>query len=316
MISPPLKTNLDIWLAGKIGGSSLANQIELIGYACGIGAGVHECSEGPTVLQSSPYLKELGKALNWNTILTPSHTSEGLKALEDVVAINTKLAKTTAQLVAQEKFFITVGGDHTCAIGTWSGVATALKPLSLGLVWIDAHLDSHTDQTTPSGNIHGMPLAALLGQGNKALTDLLSQGPKLLPQAVCIVGARSFEPEEQHLLEKLGVRIFYIEEVEQRGLDKILKEAHSIVNDNSDFYGISLDLDVVDPHEAPGVGTPEKNGLHQVALLDGLHYFSQDPKLIGAEIVEFNPERDENHSTEILVAKLLKQFLSKKGNTL
>lgn len=287
----------------------MANQIELIGYACGIGAGIHGCSEGPAVLQSSPYLKELGNALHWNTILTPEHTTEGVNALKDVVSINTKLAETTAQLVAQNKFFITLGGDHTCAIGTWSGVATALKPLSLGLVWIDAHLDSHTDETTPSGNIHGMPLAALLGQGNAALTNLLSSNPKLLPQRVCIVGARSFEPEEQQLLEKLGVRIFYIEEIAQRGLDKVLQEAHSIVSDNSDFYGISLDLDAVDPEEAPGVGTPESHGLHETALLNGLQHFIQDPKLIGAEIVEFNPERDKNQSTEILIAKLLKKFL-------
>lgn len=303
-------------LIGEIekGGPFLAHQIELISYACGIGAGVHECSEGPKVLRSSSYIKALGNALHWNTILTPDHLTEGLKALEDVVAINTRLAEITAQLVAQEKFFITLGGDHTCAIGTWSGVATALKPLSLGLIWIDAHLDSHTDQTTPSGNIHGMPLAALLGHGNKALSDLLSKGPKLLPQQVCIVGARSFEPEEQQLLKKLGVRIFYIEEIAQYGLDKIMQEAHSIVSNNSDFYGISLDLDVVDPKEAPGVGTPENNGLHQTALLNGLQYFIQDPKLIGAEIVEFNPERDENNSTEILVAKLLQQFLLTERN--
>lgn len=288
-------------------------QIELIGYACGIGAGIHETSQGPNALKTSAFLKDLQDSLHWQATLTPKSGLEGLEALDNIAELTTELAQITATLVAEQKFFLTIGGDHTSAIGTWSGVAAATTPLSLGLLWIDAHMDSHTDKTTPSGNIHGMPLAALLGQGNKALTHILMTTPKLLPANVCIVGARSFEPEEQKLLESLKVRIFYMDEVNERGLDAVLKEAHHIISDNTAFYGISLDLDAIDPDEAPGVGTPEKNGIHKTALLEGLDQFVNDVKMIGAEIVEFNPTRDIDQRTEKLIVELLEKFVKARG---
>ena len=284
--------------------------IELIGYASGIGAGNPGCSQGPAQMQSSSLLQKLQNNLHWQTILSPANELSGLAALESIVAISKNLAKITASLVAQHQFFITLGGDHSSAIGTWSGVATALEPLSLGLLWIDAHLDSHTDKTTPSGNIHGMPLAALLGHGHSSLTSILSSKPKLLPQNVCVLGVRSFEQEEQQLLEDLKVRIFYMDEIERRGVDAVFQEAHSIISDQTQFYGVSIDLDAVSPDEAPGVGTPEANGLNQAALLSGLHYLLTDQKLIGAEIVEFNPGRDINQKTERLVASLIERFIT------
>lgn len=282
--------------------------IELIGYRCGLGAGIHECAKGPDTLKKSTYLKPLGKYLHWQASLAPTDNQNGLNALNQLVKINTELAQTSAAMVAEEKFFITIGGDHSSAIGTWSGVATALIPLSLGLIWIDAHLDSHTEGTTPSGNIHGMPLAALLGHGNKKLTEILTKNPKLLPQNVCVIGARSFESGEHELLKKLKVRIFYMDEIKERGLDVILKEAHDIVSKNTQFYGISLDLDAIDPKEAPGVGTPEENGISKTELLSGFDIFLHDHKLIAAEIAEFNPDKDVDHRTEILIAKILEKF--------
>lgn len=284
--------------------------IELIGYACGIGAGNPGCSQGPAHMRESPLLTPLNKNLHWQAILTAlEDQNKGLEALTDITKISTELAKLTATLVSQNKFFITVGGDHSSAIGTWSGVATALEPLSLGLLWIDAHLDSHTDQTTPSGNIHGMPLAALLGYGNKSLTNIMSAHPKLLPQNVCVLGVRSYEKAEQQLLEDLKVRIYYMEEIKARGLDRVLVEAHAIISHETHFFGISLDLDAINPSEAPGVGTPEEDGISQKDLLSDLKILLQDRKLIGAEIVEFNPGKDIGQKTETLIANLIKQVI-------
>lgn len=282
--------------------------IELIGYTCGIGAGVTDCYKGPGKVKSSAHLKKLQSYLHWNESYLPGDIHTHQNKLQIIASLNETLAQTTAMLVAKEQFFITIGGDHTCAIGTWSGVAAAITPLTLGLIWIDAHLDSHTPATTPSGNIHGMPLAALLGHGEAKLTEILTKQPKLLPQNVCVVGARSFEEGELKLLERLKVRIFFMEEIIERGLAPVLQEAHAIVTENAQYYGISFDLDAIDPEDVPGVGTPEKNGIKAQAFLDECHYILSDQRLIGAEIVEFNPERDINERTEIFVAETLEAF--------
>lgn len=282
--------------------------IELIGYGSGIGAGNKGCRLGPSTLKSSPQLKKLQDFVRWQPILTPNEERSGLQALESITSISRQLGTITAQLTRENKFFITLGGDHSSAIGTWSGVASVISPNDLGLIWIDAHLDSHTFGTSPSGNIHGMPLAVLLHQGHPDLTQLFIDAPKLKPKNVCVIGVRSFEKEEQHLLEELNVRIFYMPEILARGLDAVLKEAHHIVTEHSQFFGISLDLDAIQPEEAPGVGTPEPNGIHAEELLATLTELIKDKRLIGAEIVEFNPELDHNKKTETLIADVIKHF--------
>lgn len=287
-------------------------QIELIGYACGIGAGKVECEQGPLYLKNSGSLDKLS-GLIWNKILQPVDSSRHKEALQSIATLSLELAKITAELVAQRKFFITIGGDHSSAIGTWSGVATALRPLSLGLLWVDAHLDSHTMETTPSGNIHGMPLAALLGQGDTALTSILSREPKIKPENTCVLGVRSYEQEEQKLLQELGVRIFYMEEIIEKGMDAVIEEAHAIISNNTDYFGVSIDLDAVTPEEAPGVGTPEPNGISIESLIAGLQKLNEDPKLIGAEIVEFNPTLDKNQQTELLIVAIVKEFIKSRS---
>lgn len=283
-----------------------ANPINLIGYASGNGAGNSLCEKGPIQMQASPYLKEINA--RWYEILTPTSSKKGLDAEDTIAEISSRLAKISYTLTKNQQFFVTIGGDHSSAIGTWSGVAAALFPKTLGLLWIDAHLDSHTDKTTPSGNIHGMPLAALLGFGKESFTHLLSDRKKLSPENVCVIGVRSYEKEERELLEKLNVRIFYMDEIRKRGFQTIFDEAINIVSKNTDFYGISLDLDGIDPIEAPGVGTPEANGIALESLKKALEKITRDPKLVAAEIAEFNPSLDKDHKTEKIIADLLKDF--------
>lgn len=197
-----------------------------------------------------------------------------------------------------------IGGDHSCAIGTWKGAARAFGKRgahgALGLIWIDAHMDGHTPETTPSGKLHGMPVACLLGHGDRRLTGIGGDAP-LDPRRVCLVGVRSFEPEEAALLRRLGVRVFFMKEVERRGLAAVMKEAVAVARGDGGRYGVSLDLDALDPRDAPGVGTPVAGGIRAADLRRALSAIAGDDALAALEIVEYNPHQDRRGATARLV---------------
>jgi arginase len=283
--------------------------MHLIGSASGIAAEDAGCWEGPLVLEKSPYLKSIlekqGIHHEWAAMLQPIK-SQSEPITETVVKHCEELARVVANLVQQKEFFTVFGGDHSCAIGTWSGVySKTYQEGDLGLIWIDAHMDSHTPATSETGNIHGMPLAVLLGYGAPELTNLCVEGPKFKPQNVCLIGARSFEEGEEALLKSLNLRIYFMDEVEQRGLKAIMEEAINLVNANTIGYGITIDVDSIDPREAPGTGVSEAGGLSGDELCSALTLIKNDKRLIGSEIVEFDPHRDQSHMTEKLVARLL-----------
>lgn len=274
--------------------------LSLIGYASGIAANNSGCGDSPRYLQRSTLPQSY---FQWHEMLQPSRNTAS--KLETVAALCQALAMTTKQLTEARKQFAVIGGDHSSAIGTWSGVQTAIAHKPLGLIWIDAHLDSHTPETTPSGNIHGMPLACLLGYGDNKLTQMLSSTPKILPENLCIIGARSYEQEEFELLQKLKVKIFFMDDIKAIGLQTVITQALKIVTANTAGYGLSIDLDAVDPSDAPGVGCPEADGLNGKDLCDTLQIIHGFTKPLGTEIVEFNPHRDQNRLTEQLITKLL-----------
>jgi ornithine--oxo-acid transaminase len=184
---------------------------------------------------------------------------------------------------------IIVGGDHSIAAGTWRGVGRALGSAP-GLIWIDAHLDAHTPDNSPSGNPHGMPLAALLGRGAPEMTDI--DGPPLDPSRVVVVGAHSFEADEASLLQTLGVTVFDMAATETRGLPAIFAEALAIAGANGLPYGISLDLDAIDPLLAPGVTTPVSGGLKGGELRLALAGVLRNRQCVAFEIAEYCPDRD------------------------
>jgi len=236
-----------------------------------------------------------GLDVRWGEIFEPAcgHASDPGAAM---AKLGPELAQAVADTIAAGAFPLVIGGDHSCAVGTWSGVASASRG-SLGLLWIDAHLDSHTPETSHTGLIYGMPLAALLGHGDPAFTDCLVPGAKILPQHACVLGARSYEPEERALLDRIGVRVIGMEEIGRRGVTATLAEAVSIVGRASAGYGITLDLDVLDPRDAPGVGTPAPGGVRAAELIPALALVGSDPRLRALEIAEYNPRRDRNGVT-------------------
>jgi len=286
-------------------------KIPVFGYAAGIAANNPDCRLGPATLKQSSFLNEKGLNLAWEELLNGGNGSDKLAALKEVSKLTNRLAKQVEQWVSEQQKFLVLGGDHSAAIGTWSGAASALRPKgSLGLMWIDAHMDSHTPETTESGNIHGMPLACLLGFGPDQLTALLESQPKVLPWHICLIGVRSFEQGEAELLKRLNVQIFFMDEVKQRGLAAVFADGLRVVEEEAVGYGISVDLAAMDSIDAPGVGKPEPVGLAGKELCQQLQIVKNDPKLLGLEIVEFNPLLDKDKRTERLVADMIAAVFS------
>ena len=287
----------------------------LIGYASGIAGADEHCSGGPDAVQQSVYLKALmdkGLPLVWEQTVRPDERDLSSRPDQAVRQINEKLAHLTATLTRQNQFFSIIGGDHTSAIGTWSGVQDVKREAGeIGLIWIDAHMDSHTPETTESGRIHGMPLAALLGFGYPTLTTILNHSAKFKPENVCLIGVRSYEKGEAALLKRLNIRTYMMEEVSQRGFITVLQEAIQLVSRHTIGYGLSIDLDALDPKDAPGVDVPEPNGIHANDLISGLSDVLPDPRLLGVEIVEFDPTKDKAQLTEKLIAQLIDVIATK-----
>lgn len=282
------------------------NELHLIGCASGLAGADVNSGKGPVVIQQSSFLADLIKndiRIYWDAMLTPSSAPK----LEDTLhELYVTLAKKVADLLVQQKKICVVGGDHACAIGTWSGAYhTSHLKGDIGLIWIDAHMDSHTPETSESGRIHGMPLACLLGHGFPSLTNILHTAPKIKPENLCLIGVRSFEGGEADLLKRLNVRIYFMDEVEERGFAVVLREAVELVSQHTVGYGLSIDLDSIDPKEAPGVDVPEPDGIHAKELCAGLREIIVDPRLILTEIVEFDPQRDIDRITEKLFVDCL-----------
>ena len=284
----------------------MERQVELIGAAWGLGGPEPGCAEAPSVL--APLLVEelqrCGASLQAGPILSPGRT-ERRKQLA-VSKLCGLLASAVADALARGRLPCVLGGDHSCAGGTWTGVARGVHG-PLGLVWIDAHMDAHTPRTSHSGRLHGMPLAWLLGQDDDPLYGLATG--VIEPEHVSLVGVRSFEPEERERLERLGVRIFYMDEVQKRGLDAVLGEALAIAKGGTSAYGISVDLDVVSPDEAPGVGTPVPGGVSGTELAHALERIGGRNDLAAVELVEYSPRLDPTRRSARVAIEILRAAL-------
>lgn len=275
-----------------------ARTLVVIGAASGAGAPDPACAEGPDALRHFCVFHDMPmQHVEWDAILRVPRDAQDTP-LHAVTALGERLAAEVEAVLRAGNFPLVVGGDHSCAIGTWSGVHRALADRGpLGLIWIDAHMDSHTFATTPSGQLHGMPLACLLGHGDAALTTIDGAEAKLHPEHVCLIGVRSFEAGEAALLHRLGVRVFGMAEVRRRGLPAVFDEALTIVRQGTAGFGVSVDLDALDPEEEPGVVTPVPGGLRRAELSAALSRLRGDPAFVAMEIAEYNPRRNHKHAT-------------------
>jgi arginase len=286
--------------------------IALIGAASGWGAGFRHTEDGPVALRDlglADWLRANGVDAEWRAMVASERRWHGnaAPATEEIFALvahhNEALAETVARAMRAGAFPLVLGGDHAGAMGTWGGVARGMGGKPFGLIWLDAHLDAHTIATTPSMNPHGMPAAALLGQGDARFLKIC--GGVLRPEHLCYIGVRSYEPEEMALLRRLGVRIMEMPEVKARGMESCLAEAREIATRGTAGFGITIDLDGFDPEDAPGIGLKCDDGLRAAPTIAALRGLADHPALKAIEIVEYIPEFDQDLRTAHLVRDLV-----------
>lgn len=282
--------------------------IALIDAEIGEGAGDSGCKWGALALREhglAASLRARGRSVLEGDSIT-SRPALARSRLDAVETFSEALAHAVLRSMRQGRLPLVIGGDHSCAVGTWSGVAQALRPRgALGLIWVDAHLDAHTPQTSDTQAPHGMPLAALLGHGSTRLTQLFGWTGKLAPHHVVVIGARSYEPAEAALLDRLGVRVIPMCEVDARGFGACFDEARTLVSAATAGWGVSFDVDALDPQDAPGTGTPVAAGIRLQDAVQALTDCAADPRFVALELAEYNPLRDFGGRTAQAVLQLV-----------
>ncbi len=237
--------------------------------------------------------------------------NQNAKYLPEISRVVGSLAMKVERAMKKGQFPLVLGGDHSIAIGTISGMASFARKQNkkLGVLWIDAHGDFNTPESSPSGNIHGMPLAVCVGLGPKALTSIGGTYRKIDPENVAIIGLRNVDRTESTNLHKYGLNLYTMEDVDKHGIHWVVKKAFQKVVANVDYVHVSFDLDSVDPVYAPGVGTPVKGGLdyREAHLL--MEMIAASGKMTSLEIVEMNPILDNrNQSAEFAVEVVQSAF--------
>lgn len=232
------------------------------------------------------------------------------KYLEPIVQVSEELATIVSTALENDYFPLILGGDHSIALGSVSGVASVHK--DIGVIWIDAHGDFNNEETTPTGNIHGMILAALAGEGDLRLTHLKGWGPKINPQTIVIVGARDLDEGEKALLRVNNVHVFSMSEIDHRGISDVMKQALSVAGQHNNGIHLSLDMDSLDPRYAPGVGTPVPGGLTYREAHLAMEMIADTNRLVSMDVVEVNPILDRENATAALAVELVLSALGKK----
>lgn len=233
-----------------------------------------------------------------------------LRNLHLVAEKNELLAEKVDEVMNSGAFPLVLGGDHSIAIGTLAGVSKHFN--NLGVIWYDAHGDLNTEETSPSGNIHGMPLAVNLGLGHERLTKVGGYSPKVKPENVVIIGARSLDEGERELIKAKGIRVYTMHEIDRLGMAKVMEDTISYLKGKTDGVHLSLDLDGLDPNDAPGVGTPVIGGISYRESHLAMEMLAESELITSAEYVEVNPILDERNKTATVAVALMGSLFGEK----
>ncbi len=296
--------------------------VSVIGVPSDLGANMRGANIGPAAVRIAGLhekLKVLGFSVDERgDIHVPLRESisveeTALKNRNAILKICNELCSQVYQSLKAGQKPIVLGGDHSIGIGTIGGVAKFAKEQNqnIGLIWIDAHADMNTPETTHSGNIHGMPLAAVLGIGHPDLVSLGGVAPKVKPENVALIGIRTLDSEEKDICKKSGVRYFTMREIDERGMHQVMKEAIEVVTKGTLGFHLSFDIDGMDPLYAPGVSTPVTGGISLREAHLALEMMADTGKLLSMEFVELNPMCDLEHKTARLVVDLAQSALGK-----
>jgi arginase len=238
---------------------------------------------------------------------------EKLKYLSEIHTACERLASEVEKIADAGKLPLTIGGDHSIAIGSLAGVVKAFRKRDerLGLVYFDAHADMNTPETSPSGNIHGMPLAVLLGYGAPDLVNVAGFAPKFDPRLCAHIGGREIDPGERELIRQLGMRFFTMREIDERGMAACMDEAIKIAGEGTAGYAVTFDVDALDPRDAPGSGTLVRGGLSYREAHLAMEKIGEDGRMRSLEVVEINTALDLNNRTAELGVELILSALGK-----
>ena len=293
--------------------------ISLLGVPLDLGAARRGVEMGPSAVrlaQLAARLEQLGHDVtDTGDVAVPTRETlgfgRGLDYLPTITRVCRDVATRTADIVRGNGIPLVLGGDHSLGAGSVAGVATALaeRGQRLGLIWLDAHADLNTPESTLSGNVHGMPVAHLLGHGDTGMASLATPSPAVRPEHVVIIGARDLDQAERAHARHFGVTIYTMRDIDERGLRTILADAIARVSDGTDGLHVSLDLDFVDPREAPGVGTPVRGGATYREAHLAMETLWDTGRVVGMDLVEVNPVLDHmNHTAELAVGLMASAF--------
>lgn len=233
-----------------------------------------------------------------------------LRNLSQVADGNERLAKLVDQEVTKKYFPLILGGDHSVSIGSLAGISKHYQ--NLGVIWFDAHSDLNTIDTSPSGNIHGMPLAISLGLGHERLTHMLDYHPKVKPEHIVIIGARCLDPGEKDLIRERGIKVYTMHEIDRLGMPRVMEETIDYLKGLTEGVHLSLDLDGLDPSEAPGVGTPVIGGITYRESHLAMEMLAESELITSAEFVEVNPILDDKNKTATVAVALIGSLFGEK----
>ena len=296
--------------------------VSILGVPLGYGASMAGVDMGPAALRVARLNQRIARLgytvhdlgdMRLERPQTFPEVDDKLKYVREISNTCEQLAKEVEAILEARQLPLVLGGDHSIAIGSFAGVASHYKKQdqTVGLLWFDAHADINTPETTPSGNIHGMPLAALLGYGAPELTNIAGFAPKLDPQLCVHVGARDIDAGEREMIRKLGIRFFTMREIDERGMSACMDEAIAIASRGTGGYAVTFDVDVLDPGDAPGSGTLVRGGLTYREAHLGMEKVAEAGGMRSLEIVEINTALDVNNKTAELGVELILSALGK-----
>jgi arginase len=299
------------------------SHIAIIGAPMDLGAGRRGVDMGPSALRlaglndkltSLGYeVEDLGNVRVEQPETAPVGPTEA-RYLPQIAQTCERLAEMVEKAADEGRMPLVLGGDHSVAVGTVSGMSRHFrkKQRKTGLIWIDAHADMNTPATSPSGNVHGMPLACLIGQGPRELTHLAGHIPAVEPGSVALIGLRSVDDVERYNVRGAGVHPFTMRDIDERGMVAVIKEAVEISLAGAAGFHLSLDMDAIDPREAPGVGTPVRGGITYREAHLAMEMMGDSNGMTSMEIVEVNPVLDEANRTALLAVELVMSALGKR----
>src|SRR6059058_5359944 len=299
-------------------------KIRVIGVPLDLGQSRRGVDMGPSAVRVAGLearLEQLGHVVEDAgniTVAIAEQKKEGdphAKYLKEITATCTKHAELVLKTLEAGKVPLVLGGDHSVGAGTVAGVAEFYRRhgQKVGLIWIDAHTDINTPDSSPSGNVHGMPLAAIMGLGPADLANIFNFSPKVLPENVVIIGVRDIDQTEKDNIRRSGItEVYTMRDIDERGMRTVIEEALRTAGRGTAGYHVSLDMDWIDPEDAPGVGTPVRGGATYREAHLAMEIIADHGRMTSFEIVEVNPVIDEHNRTADLAVELSLSAFGKK----